>query len=94
VLQEETHKNFNKIKPDYIDDDDRLINKIGVDNYKKYKHIFEDENNNIKNEKNNEYSGMQYEQLYKYNLLATKQLILYCESLEKRISELEKKINV
>jgi hypothetical protein len=76
-MQQETHKIFKKIKPDFIEDDERLIKKIGQCNYDKYKHVFDDEYTKLK--KDDEFSGMQYEQLYKYNLLATKQLILYCE---------------
>ncbi len=66
VLQQETHKIFKKVKPDYIEDDERLIKKIGQCNYDKYKHVFQDEHTKLKID--DEYGGMQYEQLYKYNL--------------------------
>lgn len=92
VQQQETHKIFKKIKPDFIEDDERLINKIGKCNYDKYKHIFEEEHAKLKTD--DEYSGLIYENLYKYNQLCTKQLIIYCENLEKRITELEKRLNI
>jgi hypothetical protein len=47
-LQQETHKIFKKIKPDFIEDDERLIKKIGQCNYDKYKHVFDDEQAKLK----------------------------------------------
>ena len=69
-----------------------MIKKIGQCNYDKYKHIFQDEHAKLKTD--DEYWGLEFEKLYKYNLLCTKQLIIYCENLEKRIIQLEKIINI
>ncbi len=66
-MQNEAYNIFKKIKSDYIEDDERLINKIGSEQYNKYKHIFEDEHKKIINENYaDDNNGIQYEQLYKY----------------------------
>jgi hypothetical protein len=71
---------------DYIDDSD-YINDVFKDCPNDWK---KEENEKIINECNNA-GGINYETLYKYSIIAIKELIIKIENLENRLNKLEAK---
>ena len=77
---------------DYINDDDYIKSIIGEKIYNEKQELIKIANDKINENKNN-MSGFDYWIIYKYNVVATKELINKYDNLEAKYNLLEKKYN-